>query len=300
MGISVSYLILVKIIMNSQFEGLVTPDYYPVDVHEEPDFSGARITNVSLSIEDELAMRVKVGQVIDAGNNLSGYSRADLARLCGIKSSQFSKIVKGEAWLNIGNLGLWGFATGITPTDVVQLAPLHANPLTCICWFVNGRLNHLDHDEFELTTKLICRRLGIRHEQANVAGNEPITKLLDLNWQDMYLTDLARTVSIRLGQLRRQLELSQKAFGDILGVTPDTVKRYESADNARFHRGVFSTYRLFVTFNVNPIEITKGSIHHKLRYVQEQRYRALRSMLGQLSYDQFKSLKELALSISGL
>lgn len=286
--------------MNSGYESVIAPDYPPVDVHQEPDFSGARITNVSLSVEDELAMRVKVGQVVEAGNNLSGYSRAELAHLCGIKSSQFSKITKGEAWLNIGNLGLWGFATGITPTDVIKFTPLTAPPVKCIGWFMNGRLSHLDHEEFELTTKLICRRLGIRHEQSNVAGSEPIPKMHDVQWQDMYLTDLAKTVAKRLFELRTHLGLSQKAFGDILGVTPDTVKRYESADNGRFNRGVFSTYRLFVTFNVSPIEITKGSIHHKLRYVQEQRFTALQGMVSQVSYDHYKDLKALTLGVAKL
>ncbi len=274
-------------------------DYAPVDTKTDPDFSSARITGVVLTPEDETAMRIKVGQVIDAGNNLSSYSRSELADLCGIKSAQFSKIVKGEAWLNIGNLGLWGFATGITPTEVVQGTPLTASPATCVSWFMNGHLHHFDHDEFELLTKLICRRLGVRHVRVNVSGDEPLPNLRDQLWQEMYLDDLSATVALRVSQLRDKLGLSQKGFADVLGVTPETVKRYESG-KVRVNRGVFSTFRMFATVNVNPIEITKGSIHHKLRYVQEQRHRALMDIAKQVDYTQYKSLKEVTLSVSKL
>lgn len=275
----------------------VIVDYRPVDIKTEPDFSEAHITGVVLGPEDETEMRIKVGQVIEAGNNLSGYSRRELAELCDIKSAQFSKIVKGEAWLNIGNLGLWGFATGITPTDVVKFTPLHAPPSVCISWFINGHLHHFDHDEFELFTKLICRRLGVRHCRVNVSGDEPLPKLDDKNWQEMYLDDLSMTVGKRVKQLREKLNLSQKGFADILGVTPETVKRYESG-KVRVNRGVFSTFRLFATMNVNPIEITKGSIHHRLRYVQEQRHQALLEITKQLDYGTYKLLKQIALSVS--
>lgn len=277
----------------------IVVDYRPVDTKPEPDFSDARITGVVLSSEDEANMRVKVGQVIEAGNNLSGYTRRELAELCDIKSAQFSKIVKGEAWLNIGNLGLWSFATGITPTEVVKLAPLNASPSLCITWYVNGRLHHLDHDEFELFTKLICRRLGLKHVRVNVSGDEPIPKLHDKNWQEMYLDDLIATVGRRVIQLRQKLALSQKGFADILGVTPETVKRYESG-KVRANRGVFSTFRLFATTNVSPIEITKGSIHHKLRYVQEQRHIALHEITKQLDYQCYRQLKDITLSTSKL
>lgn len=275
----------------------IVVDYAPVDTKADPDFSGARITGVVLTPEDETNMRIRVGQVIEAGNNLSGYSRAELATLCGIKSAQFSKIVKGEAWLNIGNLGLWGFATGITPTDVVKGTPLTASPALCVTWFMNGHLHHFDHDEFELVTKLICRRLGVRHIRVNVLGDEPIPKLHDLAWQEMYLDDLSATVAIRVQQLRETLNLSQKGFADVLGVTPETIKRYESG-KVRVNRGVFSTFRMFATVNVNPIEITKGSIHHKLRYVQEQRHQALLQITKQLDYTRYKNLKDITLSIS--
>lgn len=275
----------------------IVVDYRPVDTKTEPDFSGAHITGVVLSPEDETEMRIKVGQVIEAGNNLSGYSRRELTVLCDIKSAQFSKIVKGEAWLNIGNLGLWGFATGITPTDVAKLAPLHASPSTCITWFINGRLHHFDHDEFELFTKLLCRRMGVKHCRVNVSGDEPIPKLHDRNWQSMYLDDLSNTVGMRVKQLRDKLNLSQKAFADILGVTPDTVKRYESG-KVRVNRGIFSTFRLFATTSVNPIEITKGSIHHRLRYVQEQRHAALHEMTKQIDYKYYRYLKDITLSLS--
>ncbi|MFL0804671.1 MAG: helix-turn-helix domain-containing protein [Agarilytica sp.] len=277
----------------------VIVDYNPVDTKSEPDFSNARITGVILSPEDESNMRIKVGQVVEAGNNLSGYTRRELAVLCDIKSAQFSKIVKGEAWLNIGNLGLWSFATGITPTDVVKYTPLTASPSQCITWFINGRLHHFDHDEFELFTKLICRRLGVKHVRVNVSGDEPIPKLHDKNWQTMYLDDLSRVVGLRVIQLRKQLKLSQKGFGDILGVTPETIKRYESG-KVRVNRGVFSTYRLFATTNVSPIEITKGSIHHKLRYVQEQRHEALHEITKQLDYNLYRQLKDITLSASKL
>lgn len=291
-------ILLGNIIMTSDhtIEDIVL-DYSPVDTKSEPDFSEAHITGVVLSHEDELNMRVKIGQVVDAGNNLSGYSRQELASFCGIKSAQFSKIVKGEAWLNIGNLGLWGFATGITPTDVVKMLPLRASPSTCVTWFMNGHMNHFDHDEFELVTKLICRRLGVKHCHVNVSGDEPIPKLRDQKWQDVYLDDLSETVGKRVYQLRTKLNLSQKGFGDILGVTPETVKRYESG-KVRVNRGVFSTFRLFATLNVNPIEITKGSLHHKLRYVQEQRHVAILQMVKQLDYSHYKQLKELTLSLS--
>jgi len=275
----------------------VVIDYGPVDTKSEPDFSDAHITGIVLGPQDEINMRVNVGKVIDAGNNLSGYSRRELGQLCDIKSAQFSKIVKGEAWLNIGNLGLWGFATGITPTDVVKLTPLQAPPSVCISWFINGRLHHFDHDEFELVTKLICRRIGVRHTRVNVAGNEPTPKLKDHSWQQMYLDDLSKTVGLRVQQLRTKLGLSQKGFGDILGVTPETVKRYESG-KVRINRGVFSTFRLFATMNVNPIEITKGSIHHKLRYVQEQRFQALHDITKQLDYSHYRQLREIALALS--
>lgn len=274
-------------------------NYNPVDTKSEPNFSNARITGVVLGPEDEIKMRIKVGQVIEAGNNLAGYNRRELALLCDIKSAQFSKIVKGEAWLNIGNLGLWSFATGITPTDVVKFTPLTASPSQCITWFINGRLNHFDHDEFELFTKLVCRRLGVKHISANVSGDEPIPKLLDRNWQTMYLDDLSSVVGRRVIQLRKQLNLSQKGFGDILGVTPETVKRYESG-KVRVNRGIFSTYRLFATTNVSPIEITKGSIHHKLRYVQEERHKALHEITKQLSYELYRQLKEMTLSAANL
>ncbi len=275
----------------------IVVDYSPVDTKTEPDFSDAHITGVVLSPQDEIDMRIKVGQVIEAGNNLSGYSRRELGELCDIKSAQFSKIVKGEAWLNIGNLGLWGFATGITPTDVVKFTPLHASPSVCISWFINGRLHHFDHDEFELVTKLICRRMGVKHSRVNVVGDEPIPKLSDRNWQAMYLDDLSKTVGQRVQQLRTKLGLSQKGFGDILGVTPETVKRYESG-KVRVNRGVFSTFRLFATMNVNPIEITKGSIHHKLRYVQEQRFNALHDISRQLDYKYYRQLREITLALS--
>ncbi len=275
----------------------IVVDYRPVDIKTEPDFSEAHITGVVLSPEDETRMRLKVGQVIEAGNNLSGYSRKELAELCDIKSAQFSKIVKGEAWLNIGNLGLWGFATGISPTDVAKLEPLSASPSTCITWFMNGRLHHFDHDEFELFTKLLCRRMGVKHTRVNVSGDEPIPKLNDPNWQSVYLDDLSQTVGIRVKQLREKLNLSQKAFGDILGVTPDTIKRYESG-KVRVNRGIFSTFRLFATTNVNPIEITKGSLHHRLRYVQEQRHQALLEITKQIDYSHYKQLKEITLSLS--
>jgi len=272
-------------------------EYQPVDTKTEPDFSNARITGVVLTPEDELKLRFKVGQVVEAGNNLSGYSRRELSELCSIKSAQFSKIVKGEAWLNIGNLGLWGFATGISPTDVVKLTPLHASPSLCITWFMNGRLNHFDHDEFDLFTKLICRRLGVKHSYANVAGDEPIPKLHDYDWQEMYFDDLSETVGKRVKLLREQLGLSQKGFGDVLGVTSETVKRYESG-KVRVNRGVFSTFRLFATTNVNPIEITKGSIHHKLRYVQEQRHKVLVDIAKQIDYARYKDLRAITMSIS--
>ncbi|MFL0809858.1 MAG: helix-turn-helix domain-containing protein [Agarilytica sp.] len=277
----------------------ISVDYRPVDTKSEPDFSNARVTGVVLGPEDEAKMRTEVGQVIEAGNNLAGYSRKELAVLCDIKSAQFSKIVKGEAWLNIGNLGLWSFATGITPTDVVKLTPLTAAPSQCITWFINGRLHHFAHDEFELFTKLICRRLGLKHVSANVSGDEPIPKLKDKNWQTMYLDDLSNVVGKRVIQLRQQLSLSQKGFGDILGVTPETVKRYESG-KVRVNRGIFSTFRLFATTNVSPIEITKGSIHHKLRYVQEQRHDALLQITKQLEYDNYHLLKDITLSASKL
>lgn len=275
----------------------IVVDYAPVDTKADPDFSDARVTGVVLTPEDEANMRVRVGHVIEAGNNLSGYSRADLADLCGIKSAQFSKIVKGEAWLNIGNLGLWGFATGITPTDVVKGTPLSAPPSLCVSWFINGHLHHYDHDEFELVTKLICRRLGVRHVRVNVSGDEPIPKLHDLAWQEMYLDDLSATVATRVQQLREKLDLSQKGFADVLGVTPETIKRYESG-KVRVNRGVFSTFRLFATVNVNPIEITKGSIHHKLRYVQEQRHQALLQITKQIDYTRYKQLRDITLSVS--
>ncbi len=277
----------------------IVVDYSPVDTKSEPDFTTARITGVVLSAEDEAKMRAKVGQVIEAGNNLAGYSRKELAELCDIKSAQFSKIVKGEAWLNIGNLGLWSFATGITPTEVVKFTPLTASPSLCITWFINGRLHHFDHDEFELFTKLACRRLGVKHIRVNVSGDEPIPKLKDKEWQTMYLDDLSKIVGIRVVQLRKQLNLSQKGFGDILGVTPETIKRYESG-KVRVNRGVFSTFRLFATTNVSPIEITKGSIHHKLRYVQEQRHNALHEITKQIDYSLYKQLKDLTLSASKL
>lgn len=272
-------------------------DYAPVDTKADPDFSQAHITGVVLTAEDEANMRVKVGQVIEAGNNLSGYSRADLAEFCGIKSAQFSKIVKGEAWLNIGNLGLWGFATGISPTDVVKGTPLNAPPALCVTWFMNGHLHHYDHDEFELVTKLICRRLGVKHIRVNVVGDEPTPKLRDLRWQEMYLDDLSATVGVRVAQLRETLGLSQKGFADVLGVTPETIKRYESG-KVRVNRGVFSTFRMFATVNVNPIEITKGSIHHRLRYVQEQRHQALYQITKQLDYTSYRVLREITQSIS--
>lgn len=277
----------------------IVVDYNPVDTKSEPDFTNARITGVVLSSEDEAKMRTKVGQVIEAGNNLSGYSRKELAELCDIKSAQFSKIVKGEAWLNIGNLGLWSFATGITPTEVVKFTPLTASPSLCITWFINGRLHHFDHDEFELFTKLACRRLGVKHIRVNVSGDEPIPKLKDKEWQTMYLDDLSKVVGVRVIQLRKKLNLSQKGFGDILGVTPETIKRYESG-KVRVNRGVFSTFRLFATTNVSPIEITKGSIHHKLRYVQEQRHNALHEITKQIDYSLYKQLKDLTLSASKL
>ncbi|WP_086933033.1 helix-turn-helix domain-containing protein [Agarilytica rhodophyticola] len=284
--------------MNSKGEIVdISADYYLVDIKNEPDFSEACITGVILSQEDENKMRKRVGQVIEAGNNLSGYSRSELAQLCNIKSSQFSKIVRGEAWLNIGNLGLWGFATGITPTDVVQGTPLNASPSQCISWFINGHLHHFDHDEFELFTKLICRRLGLRHCQVNVSGDHPVPKLRDKNWQTMYIDDLITTAGKRIKQLREQLGLSQKGFSDILGVTPETIKRYESGQD-RINRGVFSTFRLFATTHVCPIEITKGSIHHRLRYVQEQRFLALHEITKQLDYEKYKVLKNLTLNYS--
>lgn len=275
----------------------ITAEYQPVDIRGEPDFSQARITGVVLSAQDEITMRKDVGQVIEAGNNLSGYSRKELAQLCDIKSAQFSKIIKGEAWLNMGNLGMWGFATGINPTDVAKLTPLHASPSTCITWFMNGRLHHLDHDEFELFTKLICRRMGVRHVRVNVAGNEPLPKLRDKNWQGMYIDDLSVTVAKRIRQLRDRLGLSQKGLGDILGVTPETIKRYESG-KVRVNRGIFSTFRFYATTNVAPIEFAKGSIHHKLRYVQEQRHRALLEITKQLEYKNYKILRDITLSIS--
>ena len=275
----------------------VTPDYKPVDIKTEPDFSAARVTGIVLTQEDEIKMRVQVGKVVDAGNNLSGYSRKELALLSGIKSAQFSKIVKGEAWLNIGNLGLWGFATGITPTDVIQFKPLNAPPTLCISWFINGHLHEFDHDEFELFIKLLCRRLGIKYIRANVSGEEPIPNLKDVSWQEMYLDDLYKTVGLRVHQLRNHLQLSEKAFGDILGVSSDTVKRYESG-MVRVNRGVFSTYRLFATMNVNPIEITKGSMHHKLRYVQEQRHRALMEIFSHVDYPEFCKIKETVIGLT--
>lgn len=283
--------------MSETFDPEIKPDYKPVDIKSEPDFSSARITGVLLTSEDEDRLRVQAGKVVEAGNNLLGYSRGELARLCGIKSSQFSKIIKGEAWLNIGSLGLWGFATGITPTDVVQLAPLHANPATCMSWFMNGRLHHFDHDEFELVTKLICRRLGLRHVRVNVAGDEPVPKLRDPSWQEMYLDDLSLTVGKRIAQLRHVLDLSQKHFADIVGITADTVKRYESGIG-RMSRGVFTSYRLYATLNVTPIEMTRGSIHHKLRYVQEQRQQTLIEITKQLNHVYYQRLKEITLGLS--
>jgi len=275
----------------------IAAGYQPVDIKSEPNFSQARITGVVLSAQDEINMRKDVGQVIEAGNNLSGYSRKELALLCDIKSAQFSKIIKGEAWLNMANLGMWGFATGINPSDVAKLTPLHATPSNCITWFMNGRLHHLDHDEFELFTKLICRRMGVRHVRVNVAGDEPLPKLKDKNWQSMYADDLGATVARRIRQLRDCLGLSQKGLGDILGVTPETVKRYESG-KVRVNRGIFSTFRFFATTNVPPIEFAKGSIHHKLRYVQEQRQKALHEITKQLDYKNYKILRDITLSIS--
>lgn len=272
-------------------------NYSPVDTSSEPDFSHARLTHVVLTAEDELQMRIKVGQVIEAGNKLSGYTRKELTQLCDIKTSQFSKIVKGEAWLNLDNLGLWGFATGITPAEVVQLAPLQAPPSVCISWFINGRLHHLDHDEFDLFTKLICRRLGLRHERVNVSGDEPIPKLKDKDWQNMYQQDLSRVVSKRVKQLRDQLKLSQKAFGDILGVTPETIKRYES-EKVRANGGVYAIFRLYATTTVSPVELTRGSIHHKLRYVQEQRQLTLLNITKQLDSKYYKQLKDITLSLA--
>lgn len=275
----------------------VVVNYSPVDINEEPDFSQARITGVILNPDDEIKMRIKVGQVIEAGNNLAGYSRKELSLLCDVKSAQFSKIVKGEAWLNLGNLGLWGFATGITPSDVVKLAPLNSPPAVYISWFINGHLNHIGHDEFDLFTQLLCRRFGLRHVAVNVSGDEPLPKLRDKQWQQMYLDDMYQVVRIRIRQLREVLGLTQKSFADVLGVTADTIKRYEEGSH-RYNRGVYSTYRLYLTTNLRPIELTKGSIHHKLRYVQEQRHEALMAIVQQLDYQHYKTLKSLALALS--
>ena len=218
-------------------------DYEPVDTKSEPDFSQTRITGVVLSPEDEINMRVKVGQVIEAGNNLSGYSRRELAHLCDIKSAQFSKIIKGEAWLNVGNLGMWGFATGISPTEVARYTPLHASPSTCITWFMNGRLHHLDHDEFELFTKLICRRMGVRHIRVNVSGDEPLPKLKDKNWQVMYLDDLSATVARRIRQLRDLMGCHKRglAMSSVSHRKPSNVTNRERSGST----GVFSPRTAF-------------------------------------------------------
>ncbi|MFT5085575.1 MAG: transcriptional regulator with XRE-family HTH domain [Lentisphaeria bacterium] len=267
-----------------------------LDSSSEPDFASACITGVVLDATDEVGMRYKVGQAIEAGNNLSTYCRRDLEHICGIKSAQFSKIIKGEAWSNIGNLGLWSFATGISLTDLLTLAPMKASPSLCISWFANGRLNHFDHDEFELFTKIICRRMGLRHVPVNVVGDEALPKPNDKSWQKMYLNDLNAVMGRRLKQLRETLELSHKSFGEILDITPDTVKRRESG-KMRINGGLFSAYRLATATNISPLEITKGSVHHKLSCVQQLRHIALLEITQQLDYSNYKQLKDLAISL---
>lgn len=291
-----------SVLHNASNDGRTLPvsaDYANVVLREIPDFSNAKITGITLSHHDEVAMRVAVGSVIEAGNNLLGYSRQELHEFCGIRSAQFSKIIRGESWMNIASQGMWGFATGINPTDVAQLTPLKADPATCITYYLNGHLHHLDNDEFELINRLICRRFAIGYSPVNTLGIEIAPKLTDEAWRAHYLKNLIEIVAQRVVELRSHLGFSQKTFADVMGVSTETVKHYESG-SGRLSKGVFTTYRLYATLNVNPIELTVGSLHHKIRYIQEQRHLALLSLVKQIDYNRYTDLKACALGIKKL
>jgi transcriptional regulator with XRE-family HTH domain len=277
----------------------VTAAYSNVSLREHPDFSKARITGVTLTQDDERQMRQSVGKVIEAGNHLLGYSRQELSRFCGIQSAQFSKIIKGESWMNIGSQGLWGFATGISPADVAKLSPIHADPTTCMCYFLSGHLHQLDNDEFELVSKLICRRFSVAYSAVNTLGIEAVPQTDSATWRSHYLKNKIDTVAKRLVELRLQLGFSQGTLAEILGVSTETVRHYESG-GGKLSRGVFATYRLYATLNVNPIELTVGSMHHKLRYIQDQRLLTLRKIVSSIDYTRFADLKDFTLSVKKL
>jgi len=259
------------------------------------------MTGVMLSNDDEVSMRAAVGKTIEAGNSLLGYSRTELTELCGVKSAQFSKIIKGEAWMNIGSQGLWGFATGISPAHIAKFVPLKADKATCIAYFLNGHLHHLENDEFEIFHKLVCRRFAVGYKAVDTLGVEAVPNLRSESWRDNYLKDMIEIVAKRLVELRTHLNISQKSFADIMNVSLETVKHYESGDDVnRLSKGIFTTYRLFTSLNVNPIELTVGSLHHKIRYIQDQRHDTLVNLARNIDYNRYADLKRCALGIKSL
>ncbi len=67
--------------------------------------------------------------------------------------------------------------------------------------------------------------------------------------------DIRRDLGKRLKQIRRQLHLTQKAFGEKIGMVPTYIS---SLENARTGPGYFFLYQAAKYYNINPLYLILG------------------------------------------
>ncbi len=266
------------------------------DLSSSPDFSLAVDTGLIITADFEKQLKKKVGYSIAVGNEQIKYSRTRICDFSGIKSSQMSKIINGEAWMSLDALGRWGFATGVMCGNLIKCEPISASPLVRLVWFSSGRLHNHNTYEFELVLKYISSRYCLPYTSVAFSGEEIVPNLGDPQWTEKYSYDYYSILGKHIGKLRKYLHMSTRRMAEIIQVSPETIKRYESGDH-RISKGLFSAYRLCMTLNVKPMELVKGTLHHKLKYTQIKRQHALVKMFSSLPVSEYGNVKKLLLAV---
>ena len=260
-------------------------------------FSNAMLTCQYLTPSEEKAFKKVYARYIAYNNHAIGYPRKQLSALTDISSSQFSRAIDGQYWINLANMGFWGFACGKRPIKLE--ANIFGDSIYDLCCFVNGRLCQFSHKEFEYCLRLImslidCSELEI---DWNIFG--PIPDLTSKEWKHFYSEDLDSVHIERLILLRNQLEISCSKMANILDVTADTIRRYESR-TIRINKGIIMCARIYKSFNVTPNELIYGSLHEQLLFVQHQRYIILRKIFTGISPAHIKKVYKLISHISDI